>query len=96
MTLAEVAVAKLTAAFAPGAFFVDSMPILRYLPAWVPGAAGFHRAAAEGKALTDELMELPYERTKAELVCTELFAWDSLTNYYFRRKAQQSHHLLLT
>ncbi|KAF7357538.1 O-methylsterigmatocystin oxidoreductase [Mycena sanguinolenta] len=46
VTLSESAVKKLSDAIFPGAVAVDTFPILRYLPSWMPGA-GFQQYAAE-------------------------------------------------
>jgi len=43
--ISENAVKKLTESFFPGAVAVNTFPILRYLPYWMPGA-GFQRFAA--------------------------------------------------
>jgi hypothetical protein len=43
---AEDAVHSIAAAAVPGAFLVDSIPLLRYVPAWLPGAS-FQRKARE-------------------------------------------------
>ncbi|KAG6868891.1 hypothetical protein C0993_008189 [Termitomyces sp. T159_Od127] len=57
---------RLSEAFFPGAFAVDSLPFLRYIPAWFPGA-GFKRYAAECKALTDEMQDVPLNYVKEKL-----------------------------
>ncbi|KAG6908101.1 hypothetical protein DXG01_006138 [Tephrocybe rancida] len=41
---------------APGAFLVDVLPILRYVPTWIPGA-GFQRKAKEWSANLHEMSE---------------------------------------
>ena len=43
--IAEEAVAAKTELLIPGAFLVDSIPILKYVPEWFPGA-NFQRKAA--------------------------------------------------
>ncbi|KAL4079445.1 cytochrome P450 [Scleroderma citrinum] len=53
-------------ATAPGAFLVDSVPILKYIPEWVPGA-GFKRTAREWKAIIDELLDRPYQFVKNQI-----------------------------
>ena len=45
VALSENAVKKLSDSFFPGAVAVNTFPILRYLPSWMPGA-GFQRFAA--------------------------------------------------
>lgn len=43
----------------PGAWLVDMMPILKYLPEWFPGA-GFKQTAVQWKALKEETLNIPY------------------------------------
>ncbi|KAJ6466262.1 cytochrome P450 [Mycena sanguinolenta] len=58
VALSESAVAKLSESIFPGAVAVDTFPVLRYLPSWMPGA-GFQRFAAESRQLTKEMQEVP-------------------------------------
>ncbi|KAI1790200.1 O-methylsterigmatocystin oxidoreductase [Ganoderma leucocontextum] len=43
----------------PGKFLVDYVPLLRYVPGWVPGA-GFQAQFAEWRDATRKLKDLPY------------------------------------
>ncbi|KAH6994765.1 cytochrome P450 [Fusarium venenatum] len=43
----------------PGAFLVDVMPFLRYLPDWIPGA-GFKRLARQWASELNDVAEKPY------------------------------------
>ncbi|KAJ6508727.1 cytochrome P450 [Mycena sanguinolenta] len=63
VALSENAVQKLSQAVFPGAVAVNTFPILRYLPSWIPGA-GFQRFAAESRRLTKEMREVPFEYVK--------------------------------
>jgi len=47
----------------PGTFLVDQIPLLKYVPAWFPGA-GFQRKAEECKRLTKDMMDKPYMASK--------------------------------
>ncbi|KAJ7811372.1 cytochrome P450 [Mycena leptocephala] len=67
VTLSENAVKKLSDAFFPGAVAVNTFPILRYLPAWFPGA-GFQRYAAECRQLTQEMQAVPFGFAKENMV----------------------------
>ncbi|KAF7357517.1 O-methylsterigmatocystin oxidoreductase [Mycena sanguinolenta] len=71
VALSESAVKKLSDAFFPGAVAVDTFPILRYLPSWMPGA-GFQRFAAEARQLTKEMQEVPVNFVKQNM--QKLFA----------------------
>jgi len=50
----------------PGAFLVDTLPILKYIPGWFPGA-GFKRFARVAKKKLDHSMNLPFQHVKESL-----------------------------
>ncbi|KAF7374570.1 O-methylsterigmatocystin oxidoreductase [Mycena sanguinolenta] len=64
--LAEDAIKRLSDSFFPGAVAVNTFPILRYLPSWMPGA-GFQRFAAECRQLIKEMREAPFEFVKQNM-----------------------------
>ncbi|KAJ7909756.1 hypothetical protein B0H13DRAFT_1539043, partial [Mycena leptocephala] len=66
ITLSDQAIQLISAAAVPGRFFVDSIPILKYIPEWMPGA-GFQKTAREGRALARDLLERPFAETKRQL-----------------------------
>ncbi|EIN06160.1 cytochrome P450 [Punctularia strigosozonata HHB-11173 SS5] len=57
----------LIAAAIPGAFLVDLLPFLRWVPAWFPGA-GFQRTARELRKLNADVYTLPYEDVKRQIL----------------------------
>ncbi|KAF7973518.1 hypothetical protein HWV62_14936 [Athelia sp. TMB] len=59
MQIAEEAVSSIEKASIPGTFLVDIIPLLKYVPAWAPGA-GFQRQAEAWKTTLDDLVKLPY------------------------------------
>ncbi|KAJ6508743.1 cytochrome P450 [Mycena sanguinolenta] len=59
----EHAVKKLSDSFFPGAVVVNTFPILRYLPSWMPGA-GFKRYAADCLEVTNEMRQVPFDYAK--------------------------------
>lgn len=63
-------------ALTPGAFLVDTFPILKYIPAWVSGA-GFQTRAKGWKAVTDHIFNAPFEALKKAVVCFRILcaAW---------------------
>ncbi|KAF8210798.1 cytochrome P450 [Mycena galopus ATCC 62051] len=61
--IAEEAMHGLSVASIPGAFLVDTIPWLKHVPSWVPGA-GFKHKAAQWKQVTRELLELPFSETQ--------------------------------
>ncbi|KAJ6466267.1 cytochrome P450 [Mycena sanguinolenta] len=66
VALSERAVKKLVGSIFPGAVAVDTFPILRYLPSWMPGA-GFQQYAAEARQLTTEMQEVPLNFVKQNI-----------------------------
>ncbi|KAF8908849.1 putative CyP450 monooxygenase [Gymnopilus junonius] len=63
VTLAEAAILKLSEFALPGGNAVNTFTILRFLPAWFPGA-GFKRFANEAKKLTRQMRDVPFEFVK--------------------------------
>ncbi|KAJ2934996.1 hypothetical protein H1R20_g2118, partial [Candolleomyces eurysporus] len=61
----EAVVHALTTAAVPGAFLVDALPILRYVPAWFPGAS-FQQKAREWREAIRQTLEIPYAEAKKE------------------------------
>ncbi|KAG6327363.1 hypothetical protein ID866_11726 [Astraeus odoratus] len=64
--LAHVANSQLSLSTAPGVYYVDFVPLLKYIPSWLPGA-GFKRKSNEYAAVIRDLVEIPYNWVKAEL-----------------------------
>jgi len=64
--IAEDAVDTFCRAALPAAFLVNFFPVLRYVPAWFPGA-GFKRIAALWREKTMKLVDLPYEMVKSDM-----------------------------
>ena len=63
LRLAEKAIESVSAALIPGEYWVDFMPILRHIPAWMPGAE-FKRKALHWRALSTALREVPYAEAR--------------------------------
>ncbi|TDL26571.1 cytochrome P450 [Rickenella mellea] len=57
--LADEAVGQFSLSTIPGAWLVDVMPFLRYIPDWFPGA-GFKRTASRSLKMANELADKPY------------------------------------
>jgi hypothetical protein len=64
---AEQGVHPLAAAAVPGAFLVDMLPALKYVPEWVPGA-GFQKMAKEWGKLAITMIDMPFEASKKRIV----------------------------
>ncbi|KAJ7119924.1 cytochrome P450 [Mycena crocata] len=66
VALAHSAVDKLAQACLPGKYLVDTFPILKYVPAWIPGA-GFRRNAMDWLKLAQAMEHLPLAETKRQM-----------------------------
>ncbi|KAJ7133346.1 cytochrome P450 [Mycena epipterygia] len=64
--LADKAMAEFSEITRPGAFLVDVMPILKYVPSWFPGA-GFKRLAKMYAKSCDDLAEVPFAYVKEQM-----------------------------
>ncbi|KZP19018.1 cytochrome P450 [Athelia psychrophila] len=53
-------------AMVPGRFLVDTLPWLKYVPAWVPGA-GFQKVARDQKPRIRAMSSIPFEQVKREM-----------------------------
>ncbi|KAJ3516119.1 hypothetical protein NLJ89_g1327 [Agrocybe chaxingu] len=60
IAMAEQGAHTLEAAAIPGAFLVDDLPLLKYVPDWFPGA-GFKKKAQEWKQIARRMIEKPFE-----------------------------------
>ena len=54
-------------AFRPGAYLVDALPFLRYVPSWVPGTGFLHRFA-HVRQMMAELRDVPWADFKEAMV----------------------------
>ncbi|KAI0299715.1 cytochrome P450 [Multifurca ochricompacta] len=50
----------------PGAYLVDFIPALKYIPAWFPGA-GFKKEASAAKTILQELVDIPFQFSMNEM-----------------------------
>ncbi|KAF8587791.1 cytochrome P450 [Ramaria rubella] len=66
METARKAMAAVEEAANPGSFFIDFLPILKYVPEWVPGA-GFKTKARHWKVAITDLAEIPYRFVQRSL-----------------------------
>ena len=67
ISIAEEASTGFAEAAVIGAFWVDILPLLRFIPSWVPGA-GFQKKAARWKGALMTMTEKPFEYVKEQLV----------------------------
>ena len=65
--VAEGALSGVSEAAVPGAFWVDFLPILKYIPSWFPGA-GFQKKAAHWRTLVTTMIEKPFGYVKEQMV----------------------------
>lgn len=73
----EAALAVFTEAFVPGAYLVETFPILRHVPSWLPGA-GFKRLLAGYKKIVHHMRDTPFERVLKAMVGVQHPFWDRM------------------
>ncbi|KAK7022937.1 hypothetical protein VNI00_016827 [Paramarasmius palmivorus] len=64
--MAQRALQSFDEAGVPGAFWVDYLPILKYVPSWFPGAS-FKRKAREWAKDVNQLVNMPFYAVKSNL-----------------------------
>ena len=67
VALADSAMWTLSYAGFFGTYLVDYIPILKYVPSWMPGAS-FKRTAREGHRLSVEMLESQFKIVKQKMV----------------------------
>lgn len=67
VALADAALEGIVQAGIFGSFLVDYIPILKYVPAWMPGAS-FKRKARKWRLQSQALLERPFEIVKQKMV----------------------------
>ena len=72
INIAEEAVAAIAELFIPGAFLVDIIPILKYVPEWFPGAR-FQSTAAMTRKHAARLRNTTFAATEELMVCDSSF-----------------------
>ncbi|KAJ6557525.1 putative monooxygenase [Mycena capillaripes] len=66
LTLIRASMSVFTKTAAPGVWLVDSMPILKYLPAWIPGSGFLHKAKG-WREIVRKAVWAPYANSKCLL-----------------------------
>ena len=67
ISIAEEAISGGVEAGVPGAFWVDFLPILKYVPSWFPGA-GFQKKAARWRKAFNTMADKPFFHVKDQMV----------------------------
>nr|GAT47917.1 cytochrome P450 [Mycena chlorophos] len=66
LEIVEEAMLGVSIASIPGTFLVDTFPILKYVPSWLPGAS-FKRKAARWWKVTNDVLNQPFQEVKNNL-----------------------------
>ncbi|KIJ45825.1 hypothetical protein M422DRAFT_165839 [Sphaerobolus stellatus SS14] len=90
--LAEIAISEFSTAANMGAFLVNFIPCLKYIPAWMPGA-GFQRTAAAWRKNTNRMIGIPYDFTKSQVAAG--IAEPSLTSLHLHEVRSEKDEALL-
>lgn len=72
MQLAEQSMAYNIIA-ATGRYWVETIPWLKFVPAWVPGA-GFKRVALEARKVMEAAIDIPFEDVQKAMV-SNIVSW---------------------
>lgn len=67
INLAETTVSFTASATIPGRFLVETISMLKHVPAWMPGAS-FQVLAQEGRVVLRDTAELPFDQVKRAMV----------------------------
>ena len=67
ISIAEEAISGGVEASVPGAFLVDFLPILKYVPSWFPGA-GFQKKAARWREAINTMADKPFHHVQEQFV----------------------------
>ena len=67
VALADAAMRTLSKAGVFGTYLVDYLPVLKYVPLWMPGAS-FKRDAREWRCLSREMLDSPFMTVKHNMV----------------------------
>ena len=67
--IVEAALAQAAVVLTPGAFLVDSFPLLRYFPNWLPGA-GYKKNINEWRSVFGRMADVPHSFVKERMVRT--------------------------
>ena len=63
VNLVNEAIDQFTVSSAPGAFLVDVIPVLRFIPEWFPGA-GFQKTAKKYRKTLMDMADVPFKWVK--------------------------------
>jgi hypothetical protein len=67
LEFAEATVKMLAEILTPGANFIDALPILKHLPAWLPGASS-NRKAKELSYMSEKCRSAPFDEAVSKFV----------------------------
>lgn len=67
VALADAAMQTMSKASVFGTYLFDYIPVLTYIPSWMPGAS-FKRQAREWRRLSREMLDSPFMTVKQNMV----------------------------
>ena len=68
VNIADVSLSNFAQAISPGAFIVDMVPMLQYLPGWFPGMTKYWRTVSAWGENLRLLIEEPFKFTTQQIV----------------------------
>ncbi|KAI0085085.1 cytochrome P450 [Irpex rosettiformis] len=73
-----------------GKYWVDFMPLLKYVPQWVPGAV-FVKFAARSRPVVEEMLNRPFNATSNNCITASMLAKIELQPDIEKRKEEETH-----
>ena len=76
--LVDTAISQFGQGAEPGAFLVDVIPVLKYVPAWFPGA-GWKQTAKRFRQTQVTMVDVPYHFVREQMVgCLPFFVTERI------------------
>lgn len=76
----EAAISQLNNAALDGNYLVDTLPILKYIPSWMPGA-GFKAYAEKARPKTLDMFGIPYIEAREQIVSSDIHVYRCIDIY---------------
>ena len=71
--LADRALESAARAVVPGSFLAESIPLLRYIPGWLPGGKA-RRFAEQYRPIVQQMRNKPFDELQEAMVITDLYS----------------------
>ncbi|TEB29676.1 cytochrome P450 [Coprinellus micaceus] len=86
----ESLIKRLSLANIPGRYLVNSFPLLKHVPEWMPGA-GFQRELREIAELNQKILNTPFEEARAKMAGGQKGLYPSMTSALVESLPDETH-----